>query len=603
MKLHIYLFRHGQTTFNRDQKFTGWLNPKLTSKGINNARTVAKELKNKKFEVAFHTKLIRSKQTINEVLKFHPECKKLIKDNRIIERNYGKLNGTTHDSFIHKIGNKLLKLDVEGDVTLNNLLIGSYGRMLRSADEWLRINDDDLGGDYHTSGTYIDGPGVGMQGSLAVAGSNYGTSGYELYVNGDTYTTGALAAGGNLTVSGSTNLASAPTVGDGGAGFYGWGVGNGTWPPPIGAQNPYTINNHTGLVFSAHSAYGGIRFFNQGYPDITTGPMVMAITGGNVGIGTTGPGAKLDVEGSAAGLTTLEVNGQDTNTGLIARFRRPSDLEADIILGTVSNADAYIASEANLHLATGQSGQNLGTARLSILNSGNVGIGTTGPTEKLEVAVAVKITGSIQFGTSAGPNAYALGIRTGSNYKVEQIKGAYSCTSSANGAFTCDNTISFANAFTATPTISTIDRPTGSLCGAGQSYITSISTTSVTIRHVCADQVSPTTISGDDHIIAIGTDDAADIAEWYGSEDETLEAGDVVTIDPNKDIHVVKSSSPYDERAIGIVPIKPAQVLGTQSEFPFAVPVALVGRVPVKVTLENGPIARGDYLTASFWLR
>jgi len=119
MKLHIYLFRHGQTTFNRDQKFTGWLNPKLTSKGINNARTVAKELKNKKFEVAFHTKLIRSKQTLNEVLKFHPECKKLIKDNRIIERNYGKLNGTTHDSFIHKIGNKLLKLDVEGDFIEN----------------------------------------------------------------------------------------------------------------------------------------------------------------------------------------------------------------------------------------------------------------------------------------------------------------------------------------------------------------------------------------------------------------------------------------------------------------------------------------------------
>lgn len=119
MKLHIYLFRHGQTTYNRDQKFTGWNDPKLTSKGIKNARTVAKKLKNKKFQVAFYTKLIRSKQTLNEVLKFHPECKGFIEDNRMIERNYGKLNGTTHDSFIHKIGNKLLKLDVEGDAIEN----------------------------------------------------------------------------------------------------------------------------------------------------------------------------------------------------------------------------------------------------------------------------------------------------------------------------------------------------------------------------------------------------------------------------------------------------------------------------------------------------
>ena len=40
-KLHIYLFRHGQTSFNRDGRFTGWEKPKLTKLGIKQAKTVA----------------------------------------------------------------------------------------------------------------------------------------------------------------------------------------------------------------------------------------------------------------------------------------------------------------------------------------------------------------------------------------------------------------------------------------------------------------------------------------------------------------------------------------------------------------------------------
>jgi len=117
--LYIYLFRHGQTFFNRDEKFTGWLNPGLTSTGFKQAKTVAKKLKNKKFQIAFQTKLKRSKQTLQIVLKYHPECKKILTDNRMIERNYGNLNGKTHESFMEKIGKKLLKLDVEGDAIEN----------------------------------------------------------------------------------------------------------------------------------------------------------------------------------------------------------------------------------------------------------------------------------------------------------------------------------------------------------------------------------------------------------------------------------------------------------------------------------------------------
>ncbi len=102
--LHIYIFRHGETTYNRDKKFTGFHDPPLTKKGIKQAEIVAKILKNKKFQIAFQTRLKRSKQTLKKVLKYHLECRIIKKDDRIIERNYGKLNGTSHKNFIEKHG-------------------------------------------------------------------------------------------------------------------------------------------------------------------------------------------------------------------------------------------------------------------------------------------------------------------------------------------------------------------------------------------------------------------------------------------------------------------------------------------------------------------
>ena len=116
VKLKIYIFRHGQTAFNRDGRFTGWMDSRLTDKGFKNARLVGKKLAEKKFEVAFCSSLTRSKQTLKEVVKFHPECKEIKVDDRIRERNYGRLNGTGHNEFIRKIGKKLYDLEVHGDI-------------------------------------------------------------------------------------------------------------------------------------------------------------------------------------------------------------------------------------------------------------------------------------------------------------------------------------------------------------------------------------------------------------------------------------------------------------------------------------------------------
>tara|TARA_Y100000310_G_C20531542_1_gene738713 strand:- start:150 stop:725 length:576 start_codon:yes stop_codon:yes gene_type:complete len=104
MRCYIYLFRHGQSTYNKSSRFTGWIDSRLTSKGVREAKKVALQLKDKKFQLAVQSKLSRSKDTLKKVLKYHPECERVITDNRIIERDYGDLSGKYHKTVIEKHG-------------------------------------------------------------------------------------------------------------------------------------------------------------------------------------------------------------------------------------------------------------------------------------------------------------------------------------------------------------------------------------------------------------------------------------------------------------------------------------------------------------------
>ncbi len=110
MKFHIYLFRHGQTYFNKSKRFTGRVNSRLTITGIAQSNFIAEQLKPKKFQVAFMTSLSRSSQSLRLVLKYHPECKRVIVDNRLIERSYGNLERKYHKTIIKKYGKRKFDL-------------------------------------------------------------------------------------------------------------------------------------------------------------------------------------------------------------------------------------------------------------------------------------------------------------------------------------------------------------------------------------------------------------------------------------------------------------------------------------------------------------
>jgi 2,3-bisphosphoglycerate-dependent phosphoglycerate mutase len=104
MKRHIYIFRHGETCYNKSKRFTGRVNSNLTPEGIEQANLIAEKLRKKAFQIAFKTSLSRSSNSLKIVLKHHPECKRVIVDDRIIERSYGDLERKYHKTVIKKYG-------------------------------------------------------------------------------------------------------------------------------------------------------------------------------------------------------------------------------------------------------------------------------------------------------------------------------------------------------------------------------------------------------------------------------------------------------------------------------------------------------------------
>jgi hypothetical protein len=93
-----------------------------------------------------------------------------------------------------------------------------------------------------------------------------------------------------------------------------------------------------------------------------------------------------------------------------------------------------------------------------------------------------------------------------------------------------------------------------------------------------------------------------DYAENITVSDPSIGAADVVALDPARSESVVKSTVPYSPQVIGVISTSPGFV--TNADKPdiddaSQRPLALSGRVPVKVTDENGPVVAGDYLTSS----
>jgi hypothetical protein len=96
----------------------------------------------------------------------------------------------------------------------------------------------------------------------------------------------------------------------------------------------------------------------------------------------------------------------------------------------------------------------------------------------------------------------------------------------------------------------------------------------------------------------------ADVAEMFdveGSKSQ-YEPGDVLVISEANDRTVEKSSAPASTKVVGVYATKPGVVLTEKSieeSLDQLVPMGVIGVIPTKVCLENGPIKRGDLLVTS----
>jgi len=347
-------------------------------------------------------------------------------------------------------------------------------------------------------------------------------------------------------------------------------------------------------------------------------------TTGNVGIGTTNPAGILDVAIPDRGFVRLGQNA---------------------IISEVQFTNGRIHSEEAKFQILGQElagdgvpitfGQSANDFDVTIATNGNVGIGTTSPTAKLDIgggvgngirfpdgtlqttaftggglslpfsgtntststAFEILNTGTgrtANFETTNSSNQFAvIRARTNSVNNTASFFGSNSGNGAA-GSFDIDNSNSTNFALqahtngTGGALLAENNGPSGNIAvfqsnGANQARI---------------DKTGKGFFNG-------GTQTGgADVAEAFEVENEinNYTPGDVLIISTGNDRRVEKCRAPYSSLVIGVYATKPGVLLSErdiEADLSDTIPVGVVGVIPTKVCGENGPIRRGDLLVTS----
>jgi hypothetical protein len=333
-----------------------------------------------------------------------------------------------------------------------------------------------------------------------------------------------------------------------------------------------------------HPGGNRMRFSHGGEPG---GTELMTLTGdGKLGIGTAAPGARFHVSGGAimpsagnskdAGIMFPENPGDGSGDAAWIRYYARTGEATTLEIGTSNDPDDHI----------------------SLMSSGGVGVGTTAPQDKLQVHGGLRILtdgNPIRFTSRWSGHADASKAEIANDTvgdKKLMIVGNSSGGNNIRRVGVWDELAVHGRLY--------VDSHlnVGGLIGAGgQSPLPRNPTWGGGV-HTFDLEAEGTIWCRNDVLGRKFVPTGADLAENYPSP-QALEPGEVVSLDPDGD-GVVRSTRAHDAMVLGVVSSYPGVVLNGDVEVPeWMFPIGLCGRVPCKVTDENGPIRRGDLLTSS----
>lgn len=107
----MVLIRHGESQWNLENRFTGWVDVPLSATGEQEALEAGEKLRDFRFDLAFTSVLKRAVHTLEIVLEVMSQMDLPIEKNQALnERMYGDLQGFDKGEVIEKYGENQVKL-------------------------------------------------------------------------------------------------------------------------------------------------------------------------------------------------------------------------------------------------------------------------------------------------------------------------------------------------------------------------------------------------------------------------------------------------------------------------------------------------------------